>query len=85
MAQAKTAISLDQSVYKQMDKLARSLRISRSRAFELAAKQFLRSHKDADITQRLNQVYGEDEFSEEEEIASRMKPRLRKVVDKEAW
>lgn len=80
MAQTKTAISLDESVHKQMDKLARGLGVSRSRAFELAAKQFLRSHKDADITRKLNLVYGDEDVSEEEEIALLMKPRLKKII-----
>ncbi|MBX9879582.1 MAG: hypothetical protein K2Y22_14085 [Candidatus Obscuribacterales bacterium] len=68
MPQFKTAISIDESVFEAMDDVAGRLSISRSRAFELAARQFVKRYREELVTAKLNKVYGDkkgkDDFVE---------------------
>ena len=54
----KTAISIPDSIYRQAEKTARRLRISRSRLYSTAIQEYLRRHADGEIVERLNAVYG---------------------------
>jgi metal-responsive CopG/Arc/MetJ family transcriptional regulator len=59
MAQQKTAISIDDSVFEAMEDVANRMSISRSRAFELAARQFVKRYREELVTAKLNKVYGD--------------------------
>lgn len=59
MAQLKTAISIDGEVFEAMEDVASRLSISRSRAFELAARQFIKRYREELVTAKLNKVYGD--------------------------
>lgn len=59
MPQFKTAISIDDDVFNAMEDVANRLSISRSRAFELAARQFVKRYREELVTAKLNKVYGD--------------------------
>lgn len=82
MSQIKTAISIHQSIYQQMEKLSRDLKISRSRVYEMAAREFLKLSRDQQVTDQLNQVYANDADPEDDELLARLKPYYRKVLEK---
>jgi antitoxin MazE6 len=44
MPNIKTAVSLEESLFKRVDSLSRELRISRSRLFSLALEEFVSRH-----------------------------------------
>lgn len=67
MAQFKTAISIDDSVFAAMEDLANRMSISRSRAFELAARQFVKHYREEAITSKLNKVYGDSKDKKEDD------------------
>ena len=54
----KTAISLPDDLFESADELADKLGVSRSELYARAVAEFLAKHQTADITARLNQVYG---------------------------
>ncbi len=68
----KTAISLDQELFAQVDELASSLKVSRSRVFALAAEDFVRRRRNAQITQRLNETYSDEAREEDLETVRQM-------------
>jgi metal-responsive CopG/Arc/MetJ family transcriptional regulator len=82
MANIKTAISIEKPIFEQMNVLAKDLNISRSRLFALAAKEFIKRHKNIKLLQSLNEAY--DDLPESEPIVSKMRPRHFKMV-KEQW
>jgi hypothetical protein len=45
MPNVKTAISIEKPVFEQMDVFAKDLNISRSRAYSIAAQEFIQRHK----------------------------------------
>jgi hypothetical protein len=56
----KTAISIPDPLFNAVERLAKSLGISRSELFQKAVKEFLGNHKDKGVTEALNEVYGSD-------------------------
>ncbi len=51
----KTAISLPNSVYEEADSLAAKLHLSRSQLYVLALEQFIKGHREQDLTAQLDQ------------------------------
>ena len=56
----KTAISIPDKVFDSADELAQELGISRSELYSTAVAEYLAKHRAADITARLNEVYGDE-------------------------
>lgn len=73
MANVKTAISLQRSLFEQIDDLARELQISRSRLFVLAVEDFIRHHENRQLLETINAAY--DDLPDAEELALRHKMR----------
>jgi len=82
MPNIKTAISIEKPVFEKMDILAKNLKISRSRLFSMAAREFIHRHKNAEIFDLINEAY--DDLPESEPIVSAMRPKHYKIV-KDQW
>ncbi len=54
----KTAISLPDNLFRQADEMASELSIPRSRLVALALQEFIRKHRQQDVTEGLDAVYG---------------------------
>ena len=59
----KAAVSLPDPLLDAVDELAKRLGISRSELFAVALESYLRSHRQTEVTERLNEVYREEESS----------------------
>ena len=57
MAQVKTAISLPEPLFEQMEALARETNLSRSRLVALALEAFIQRHENQRLLARLNAAY----------------------------
>jgi metal-responsive CopG/Arc/MetJ family transcriptional regulator len=55
----KTAISLPDDLFVSADALAKRLGVSRSELYARAVAEFLAKHHHAKVTERLDQVYGQ--------------------------
>ena len=53
----KTAISLPDALYEDVEQTARAMGIPRSQLFARAVSEFMKRHTREEITQRLNDVY----------------------------
>jgi metal-responsive CopG/Arc/MetJ family transcriptional regulator len=53
----KTAISIPDGVFDAADAVARRLGLSRSQLYSQAVEEFVRKHRDDDVTRTLNRVY----------------------------
>jgi metal-responsive CopG/Arc/MetJ family transcriptional regulator len=84
MTQLKTALSINASIFKEMDTLARKLKITRSSVFELAAREFLARYRNQQITKQLNQAYALDKSDMEDKVAEAVfKNYYRKILEEE--
>lgn len=55
----KTAISIPDTIYEQADEMASELRLSRSKLYCMAIKEFIVRHKKPAITEQINQFIDE--------------------------
>ena len=60
MPTIKTAISIDESLYRKAEELAEELQISRSLLYARAVEKFVRGYERNQILRELNEVYGEE-------------------------
>ena len=56
MSNVKTAISIEKPVFEQMDDLAKNLKISRSRIYSIAAREFLQRHNNLELLKLINEA-----------------------------
>ncbi len=82
MPNVKTAISIEKLIFEEMDILAKTLKISRSRAFSLAAQEFLQRHKNLELLQSLNDAY--EDLPKSEPIVAEMRSNHYRTV-KDQW
>ena len=83
MASVKSAISIEERLFKQVDDLARELNISRSRLIGVAVREYIERHNNRAMVQALNEAY-DDAMEVETNTIARMRPYHRSVV-KDQW
>ncbi len=77
----KTAISLQQDLFKQVDELARELEVSRSRLFVLAVEQFIERHRNRKLLAAINDAYDDVPDSKEQALHESMRRQHRHLVE----
>lgn len=83
MANVKTAISIQQSLFEQAEALARELHISRSRLFALAVEDFMQRYENQRLLERINDAYADTTTPDEQALLRRMRRRQRQMVEGE--
>ena len=81
MASVKTAISIDEALFAQVDAVAEEMAVSRSRLIALSLEEYLRRRESRRLLEAINQSYGTDADAEDEEIARAMRGSQRRVVE----
>ncbi|MFQ5812747.1 MAG: CopG family transcriptional regulator [Anaerolineae bacterium] len=81
MANVKTAISLQRSLFEQVDALAQELQISRSRLFVLAVEAFIQRYQNRQLLEAINEAYGDLPDSEERGLHDWMCQQHRQMVE----
>jgi len=56
MANIKTAISIQESIFEQVETIAQEMKVSRSRLFVLALENFIRDYQDRQLFEAINQA-----------------------------
>ncbi len=56
MSNIKTAISIQESIFKQVETIAQEMKVSRSRLFVLALENFIRDYQDRQLFEAINQA-----------------------------
>lgn len=68
MATVKTAISLEQVLYDTAEKLAKTLRLSRSQLMSKALKEFIEHEQNCILLDRLNRAYAKPEPTQDTKL-----------------
>jgi len=84
MANIKTAISIEKPLFEQVDALAHELKISRSRLFVIAAREFVKRHRNQKLLDAINEAYDDLPASDEETALRQMRFRHFELV-KDQW
>ncbi len=66
----KTAISIPDQIFQAAEGLAHRLGKSRSQLYAEAVSEYIKSHKNHDVTKILNEIYVEQDSSLDEELNS---------------
>jgi len=80
----KTAISVPDEIFKEVDKLAKDHNWSRSEVFVVAVKHYLDNLKSQKLLAALNMAYSEQEPLDEISFRQKSKRRFAKRILKEA-
>lgn len=77
----RTTISLPDDLFRQADRLAKKMKLSRSALVAKAIEAFIASQRDAEITEKLNQAYAHDDGREHEW----MRRAARRILARDPW
>ena len=83
MANIKTAISLQESLFREIEILAQELQISQSRLFALAAEAFIQRHQNQKLLQAINDAYDDLPDVDDQLLAQKMRQQHRRLVEKQ--
>ena len=81
MANVKTAISIPQPLFEQVEALTREMPISRSRLFVLAVEDFMHHYENERLLERLNAAYTDAPEPDERALLRRMRRQHRQMVE----
>ena len=82
----KTAISLPDRIFFEAEKTAQYLGISRSALYLNALTDYLKKNNRENITQKLNEVYGNDDYDKEfEPISNAALESMRELTKNDTW
>jgi metal-responsive CopG/Arc/MetJ family transcriptional regulator len=81
MAFMKTAISIDENLFRKAEKLSSKLQVSRSQLFAQALEYLLERSETLEVIQRLNEVYGQKQL-DDDVLPKSSKRKMRKFVEK---
>lgn len=81
----KTAISLPDEIFNEVDNFAKEHNYSRSEVFVIAIRRFLEQRKSARILKALDDVYAENETSEEKTVRGKAKRHYATKIIKEPF
>lgn len=83
MAHIKTAISLQESLFQQVDHLAHEMKVSRSRLFVLALEDYVRRHQNRQLLEKINQAYKDPNDANERKRLRKARRLHRRVIEGE--
>ena len=81
----KTAVSIPDDIFRELEKFAKEHNYSRSEVFVLAAKEFLKKHESKQLLDALNTAYSDLEHSEERILRGKSKKYYARAVLKEKY
>jgi metal-responsive CopG/Arc/MetJ family transcriptional regulator len=81
MANVKTAISLQESIFEQVETMAKEMGVSRSRLFTLALEEYFRRHQNRNLLEKINRAYQDSPHPDEKKRLRKMRSHHRKLVE----
>jgi metal-responsive CopG/Arc/MetJ family transcriptional regulator len=81
MSVVKTAISLQEDLFQQVDQLAGDLKLSRSSLIAIALQEFIARHANKCLLEQLNAAYDEDPQTEEEALSKAHRRSYRRIAE----
>lgn len=81
----KTAISIDDGLFREVNSLSRELNISRSKLFTLAVDEFIKKHRNRELLAQINRAYADPPTPKEEKLQEAMRCKQAENLDREQW
>ena len=81
MPNVKTAISIQESLFKEAEALARQLEISRSQLFAMALESFVKQYENRQLLEQINVAYSDAPNPDEQAYQTHMRDYHRRSVE----
>ena len=80
MPNVKTAISIQKSLFDQAEKVARKMKVSRSRLFALALEDYIHREQNRELLAKINAAYADEPDSTEKTLRQKTRSTHRRIV-----
>ena len=80
-ASVKTAISMQQNLFNQVNALASELKVSRSKLFVLAIEAYIKKNESKKMLAQINAAFSDSPDIEEQRHTSRMKRKQKSIIE----
>jgi metal-responsive CopG/Arc/MetJ family transcriptional regulator len=81
----KTAISLQEDLFKEVNRLASDLHISRSKLFVIAVQEYIKKEESKKLLNQINNAFSDAPNSDEIVVQNKMRVKHAENVKKESW
>jgi predicted DNA-binding protein len=82
MYSIKTAISLNNELYKKIEELSKKLKIPKSRIFSQAVEYFIEKNENLELLKKINESYADEVREINPEYSAAAKKSYSKILDK---
>jgi len=79
----KTAISIEKDLFDQAEKMAQSMKVSRSKLFVIALQDFIAHQKNRDLLAQINAAYSDEPDTAEQTLRRKSRRQHRRMVEGE--
>jgi metal-responsive CopG/Arc/MetJ family transcriptional regulator len=79
----KTAISIEKNLFDQAEKIARTMKVSRSKLFVIALQDFIEHQKNNEMLAQINAAYADEPDAAEQTVRRRSRLHHRHMVEDE--
>lgn len=83
MKAIKTAISIEKDLFDQAEKMAQSMKVSRSRLFVIALQDFIAHQKNREMLAQINAAYADEPDTAEQTLRRKSRRQHRRMVEGE--
>jgi metal-responsive CopG/Arc/MetJ family transcriptional regulator len=81
MATVKTAISIDEDLFAQVDSAASEMAISRSRLIAISLQEYFRRRESRRLLEEINRTYTDEAQQEDLELARALQSSQRRIAE----
>ncbi|MCD4718516.1 MAG: ribbon-helix-helix domain-containing protein [Desulfobacula sp.] len=81
----KTAISMQEELFKEVNRLAGELNVSRSKLFVMAVQDYIKKNESQNLLSQINKAFSDHPDSDEIKVHSKMRQKQAKNLEREPW
>ena len=81
----KTAITMQEELFKEVNRLASELHVSRSKLFVMAVQEFIKKNETQNLLSQINKAFSEQPDFDETNVQCKMRKKQLKSLKREAW
>lgn len=81
MQAIKTAISIEKNLFEQAEKMARTMKVSRSKLFVIALQDFIEHQKNKEMLAQINEAYADEPDATEQALRGKARRQHRRLVE----
>jgi antitoxin MazE6 len=83
MLAIKTAISIEKNLFDQAEKMAHTMKVSRSKLFVIALQDFIEHQKNREMLAQINAAYSDEPDATEQTLRRKARRQHRRIVEGE--